>query len=113
MQALALSEPPVGKTEHPHIARTPGVCGGRPHIEGSRISVRTIAELFRRGERAEEIAVAYSHLEPAAIYDAISYYLDHQREIDQEIASADLATLLAEADASLGTDGVIRFGTRS
>lgn len=44
-------------TAHPHIVRTDGVCGGRPHIRGTRISVRTIAGLFRGGETAADIAV--------------------------------------------------------
>lgn len=109
MRAAALAPPPAEKTEHPHVVRTEGVCGGRPHLAGSRVSVRTIAELLRRGETAEEIAASYPHLDPAAIYDALSYYLDHREETEAEIAAADLNPLLTESDAELGTDGVIRF----
>jgi uncharacterized protein (DUF433 family) len=96
-------------TSHPHVVRTPGVCGGRPHVRGTRISVRTIAELFRRGEAAAEIAAAYRQVEPAAIYDAISYYLDHRPEIDAEIEANGLDAALKRANADLGQDGVIRF----
>lgn len=78
-------------------------------MAGSRVSVRTLAELFRRGETAEEMTATYLHLEPAAIYDAISYYLDHREEIEAEIAAADLESLLAEMSAELGADGVVRF----
>src|SRR5581483_2698760 len=31
------------RTEHPHIVMTEGYCGGRPRIEGTRISVEFIA----------------------------------------------------------------------
>jgi uncharacterized protein (DUF433 family) len=96
-------------TAHPHIVRGEGVCGGRPHIRDSRISVRTIAELFRHGEPASEIAAAYRHVDPAAIYDAISYYLDHRPEIEAEIEANTLDQAMEQTDAELGSDGVIRF----
>lgn len=96
-------------TSHPHIVQGEGICGGRPHIRGSRISVRTIAELFRKGEPASEIAAAYRHVDPAAIYDAISYYLDHQSEIESEIEANVLETAIARANGNLGNDGVIHF----
>jgi uncharacterized protein (DUF433 family) len=72
-------------TEHPHIVRTPGVVGGRPAIRGSRISVWHIARYLRAGSDVHDVILTYPHLPPAAIYDAISYYLDHKDEIDREI----------------------------
>jgi uncharacterized protein (DUF433 family) len=98
--------------EHPYIVRTPGVCGGRPRIGDSRISVRTIAELYRQGEPVNEIREIYPHLAPLAIDDAIGYYLDHQAEIEAEIADNSLETVLADTGAVLGDDGVIRFPKR-
>lgn len=101
---------PWGKpTEHPHIVQTEGVCGGRPHIRRSRISVRTVAELHRAGESVAEICATYPHLDPAAIYDAISYYLDHRTEIIAEIESNRLENVLAEHGATMNEDGLIRF----
>jgi len=81
--ATALSKRP---TEHPHIVRVKGVCGGRPTIKGTRISVRHVAQLYKPGDVVDEILKAHPHLTPAAVYDAISYYLDHQKQIEQEIA---------------------------
>jgi uncharacterized protein (DUF433 family) len=52
--------------DHPYLVQTEGVCGGRPRIRDSRISVRTIAELYRQGEPVSEILETYSHLDPAA-----------------------------------------------
>jgi uncharacterized protein (DUF433 family) len=95
--------------DHPYIVQTPGTCGGRPRIEGSRISVRTIAELVRQGEPVNEVRATYPHLDPAAIDDAIGYYLDHQAEIEAEIANNSLETVLAETGAVQSDDGLIRF----
>jgi uncharacterized protein (DUF433 family) len=95
--------------DHPYIVQTPGVCGGRPRIRDSRISVRTIAELYRQGEPVAEIRETYPHLDPAAVDDAIGYYLDHQAEIEAEIEANSLEAVLAETGAVQGDDGVIRF----
>lgn len=42
------------------IVRTPGVLGGRPHIKGTRISVRAIAGWYKQGMSPEEIADQYN-----------------------------------------------------
>lgn len=108
--ATRLREPTPGN--HPYITRTEGVCGGRPRIRGSRISVSTIAELYRQGESVGEIRATYPHLEPAAIDDAIGYYLEHQGEIDAEIEANSLEAVLVETGGVLGDDGVVRFVKR-
>ena len=94
---------------HPHVVRTDGVCGGRARIRGTRISVRTIAELLLRGEPFEEIAATYHHVEPAALRDAIAYYMDHRLEIDAEIEANGLDNVLDRVGATLDSDGVVRF----
>lgn len=100
---------PVERTEHPHIVRSPGVCGGRPIIKGTRISVRHIAQLYKAGDSVEEILQAHPHLTAAAVYDAISYYLDHQSEIEQEIRANRLETLLTTYTMTSDTQGFLRF----
>lgn len=97
------------RTEHPYIVRVKGVCGGRPSIKGSRISVRDIATLYKRGETVDEILQTYRQLKPAAVYDAISYYHDHQAEIEQEIHENRLEYLLAQYGATLDAHGRIVF----
>jgi uncharacterized protein (DUF433 family) len=87
--------PTAQETEHPHIVRVYGVCGGRPIIKGTRLSVRHIAQLYKAGDTVEEIIHAHPHVKSAAVYDAISYYLDHQQEIEQEIAANRLEALRA------------------
>jgi uncharacterized protein (DUF433 family) len=104
--------PDPTSSDHPYIVRTDGVCGGRPRIRGSRISVSTIAELYRQNEPVSEILATYPHLDPRAIHDAIGYYLDHRQEIKAEIEANSLNSVLSDTGAVLGADGVIRFSTR-
>ena len=100
-------------TEHPHIVRVAGVCGGRPVIKGTRISVSHIAVLYKRGASVEEIVQDYPHLTPAAVHDAISYYLDHQPEIEQEIADGRLEALAAKYNLTVDERGFVEFNRRS
>ena len=77
-----MAEIEIKQTEHPHIVRVPDIAGGEPIIKGTRVPVRAIALHYKAGETLEEILEAYPHISPAAIFDAISYYLDHQEEIE-------------------------------
>lgn len=54
-------------------------------IRGSRFPVSSIVENHRRGLTVDEILCEFPHLSPAEVYDALSYYYDHQDEIDREI----------------------------
>ncbi len=105
------------RTEHPHIVRDPKVAGGDPTITGTRISVVFVVRQLRAGDRPEDILASYPHLTPAAVYDAISYYYDHQDEVagelreqtSQEALRADLVQL----DAEQGPHDGIRFRSRT
>lgn len=96
-------------TEHPHIVRTEGFCGGRPRIIGHRISVRTLAEYLKLGNSVEDIVATYPHIDPAAIYDAISYYFDHREEIEAEIEANKLENLLQKHNAYVDDRGAVHF----
>ena len=109
MPQTATIETETHRTEHPHIVRTEGICGGRPRIRDSRISVRTVAALHLAGESAQEIATTYPQVGLAAVHDAISYYLDHREEIDSEIEGNHLEKVLDAHGATVDNDGVIRF----
>jgi uncharacterized protein (DUF433 family) len=97
------------KTEHPHIVQVPGICGGRPTMKGTRISVRYIAQLYKAGDAVEEILQAHPHLRAAAVYDAISYYLDHQTEIEQEIAENRIEVVMKKYGLEMDDRGVLHF----
>ena len=108
-----ITEPsPVVKpqqTEHPYVVRVPGICGGRPTIKGTRIAVQLIAALYKAGDSVEEMLQSYPHLPAAAVYDAISYYLDHQSEIEQEIVDNRLEALAAKHDLTVNEQGIVHF----
>jgi len=80
----------VLKTEHSHIVRIEGVCGGEPIIDGLRVTVRHVATLYLRGETVAEIADALN-LEDSQVVHALSYYFDHRAEIDRLIAREEAA----------------------
>ncbi len=99
----------ITATEHPHIVRQPGVCGGSPVVRGTRITVRHIAELFKASEGVENILQSFPHLQPSWVHDAISYYLDHQADIDREIEENKIENVLARTGGVMDEKGIIRF----
>ena len=71
------------------LVKTPGVCGGRIRIDGTRITVHRIATLYKQGQTAEDIAQTYPHLSLAQVYTALAYYHANREEIDSELAASD------------------------
>jgi uncharacterized protein (DUF433 family) len=87
---------------HPYVERRPEVQGGRPVIKGSRFPVSSIVLNHRRGLSVDEILREFAQLTPAEVYDALSYYYDHQSEIDAEIASlTDLSAAMRDHPPTL------------
>ena len=72
-----------------HIVRDESKLGGKPHIDGTRMSVQQIAILHKSSEWSiERIAEEFS-LTQAQIYAALAYYFDNQAEIDKQIKADD------------------------
>jgi uncharacterized protein (DUF433 family) len=71
---------------HPYVTRETGVQGGRPVIKGTRFPVSSIVQNHRRGLSVDEILRDFSHLTPAQVYDALSYYYDHREQMERELA---------------------------
>jgi uncharacterized protein (DUF433 family) len=80
------TKPAPSDVVHPYVERRRGVQGGRAVIKGTRFPVSSIVQNYRRGLSVEEILVEFTHLVPAQVHDALSYYYDHRSEIDEEIA---------------------------
>lgn len=72
--------------DHPHVERRGGVQGGLPIIKGTRFPVSSIVQNYRRGLSVDEILRAFPSLTAAQVFDALSYYHDHQELIDSELA---------------------------
>lgn len=75
----------VQTTEHFYIVRDDAILGGEPIIRGTRTPVRAIVESWRLGIAPEEIPQGLPHLTLAQVFDALSYYLDRQSEINSYI----------------------------
>jgi len=101
----------VVRTEHPHIVKAEGVCGGRPTIEGTRISVDFIARFLRGGTDPVEIAAMYPNVTLASVYDAVSYYFDHQDEIETLIDDGRPEYVLASIGAYVDKTGKVVCGS--
>jgi uncharacterized protein (DUF433 family) len=72
-------------TTHLYVTRDPAILGGEPIISGTRTPVRAIVELWRSGVAPETIPTSLPHLTLAQVFDALSYYSDHQTEINEHI----------------------------
>lgn len=72
-------------TRHRYIVSHSDILSGEPIIEGTRTPVRAIVELWRQGIMPEEIPNQLPHLTLAQVFDALSYYSDHQPEINSHI----------------------------
>ena len=69
-----------------YIVQDEGVCGGKPRIAGTRFKVQQVAiEYLHAARSVEQILKSHPHLSPAQIHAALSYYYDHQNEIEQDI----------------------------
>jgi uncharacterized protein (DUF433 family) len=91
-------------TESRHIEATPGVCGGRPRIANHRIRVQDIVVWTEEGESPEAIVADFPQLTLADVHAALSYYFDHQQQIDQDIKNdeAFAAKMRAQANRAKG-----------
>ncbi len=68
------------------ITQTPGICGGRPRIAGTGVSVRRIVGWYKMGRTPEEITDQYGHLSLAQVYAALAYYHANRDEIEADLA---------------------------
>jgi uncharacterized protein (DUF433 family) len=73
------------ETTSRYVTRNPEILSGEPIITGTRTSVRAIVGLWCLGTPPEEIPNHLPHLTLAQIFDALSFYLDHQAEINHYI----------------------------
>jgi uncharacterized protein (DUF433 family) len=87
-QKIPYQGKPIERTEHPHVVKVQGVGSGEPIILGTRIMVRTIIEHYQLGNSIEEILWDFPQLSSAQVHDALSYYHDHQTEMNDLLAQA-------------------------
>lgn len=90
-QSTGSAQPPIPVTlPREHIVSTPEVCGGKPRINGTRITVENIVVWYERmGMSADEIVAGYPQRSLADIHAAFAYYHDHREEIDARMAAGE------------------------
>jgi uncharacterized protein (DUF433 family) len=69
-------------TAHRYIVTDDRILSGEPIIKDTRTPVRAIVEIWRQGVAPEQIPSQLPHLTLAQVFDALSYYSDHQAEIN-------------------------------
>jgi len=87
------------------IAQTPGICGGRPRIAGTGVSIRRIVGWYKMGYSPEEIADQYGHLNLAQVHAALAYYHANRDELEAELAEEDAEYDRLEASHRAGREG--------
>ncbi len=88
-----------------HIAKTPGVCGGRACIAGHRIRVMDVVGWHeRRGYTVAQIVDMFPGITRADVHAVLAYYYDNPDEIEADFrkdqewarwAEANLPSLIA------------------
>lgn len=73
------------QTEHLYIVKNTDILSGEPIITGTRTPVRAIVEIWRQGVDPQDIPRRLPHLSLAQVFNALSYYSDHQAEINAHI----------------------------
>lgn len=69
-----------------HIVSDPEMRRGKPHIKGTGITVQNVVEDLANGHPVTYLVEQFD-LTLGQIYAALSYYYDHQAEIDAAIES--------------------------
>jgi uncharacterized protein (DUF433 family) len=83
------------------IVSTPGTCGGRPRIDGHRITVEDVAVWHERmGMSPDEIVSSYPTIPLSDVHAALAYYYEHRDAIDADILEGE--RFAAEMKAKLG-----------
>lgn len=87
----------------PRIVSSPGVCGGKPRLDGHRVRVLDVVAWYEiLALSAEEIALVYPALTLADVEAALAYYAAHHDEVQRDLAlEPDLVAELEQAHRSL------------
>ena len=73
-------------TSYRYIVRTEGIRGGNARVEGTRIGVHDVVGLVVNGASVDDVVRSFPDLTRAQVFECLSYYEDHQGEIDTLVA---------------------------
>ncbi|MFQ5856227.1 MAG: DUF433 domain-containing protein [Anaerolineae bacterium] len=95
--------------EHAYIEVVDKIAGPQAMIKGTRIPVSIIIGYLRMGETPESLVEnILPHLTLAQVYDVLSYYHDHQDEIEREMTENTEEYGRAYLREHLGEEGYLR-----
>jgi len=95
--------------EHAYIEVVEKITGSQAMMKGTRVPVSIIIGDLRMGETPESLVDnILPHLTLAQVYDALSYYHDHQDEIEQEMIENTEEYGRAYLREHLGEEGYLR-----
>lgn len=94
-------------TAYRYITHVSEIAGGRPIIKGTRITVKAIVGYYKLGLSVEEMLEDLPTLTPAQIYEALSYYHDHQVEIERDIEESRAERLIERYGLKVAENGRI------
>jgi uncharacterized protein (DUF433 family) len=85
------------------IVATPGTCGGKPRLDGTRIRVQDVAIWYERQAMSpDEIVLGWPYLTLADVHAALAYYYSHRKEIERDIQTGrELADRLKEGQPTI------------
>lgn len=100
--------------KHAHITIVNKFGGPRAVIKGTQIPASLIIGYLQAGETPESLVEnTLPHLNLAQVYDALSYYYDHQNEIEQEMAENTEAYGRSYLREHLGEEGYLQVTGQS
>jgi uncharacterized protein (DUF433 family) len=68
------------------IVKTAGTCGGKARIEGTRLTVARVYDLYvHRDWSPQDIVQQYSHVTLSHVHAALSYAYAHLEEIERDL----------------------------
>jgi len=82
------------------IESTPGICGGRARIAGTRVPVHRIAGYYRLGYSPEEMLTLLNSLSLAQVHAALAYALANSEEMTGALQEEDEAAKRPAAESS-------------
>ena len=63
-----------------HIVTDPAICGGRPHVRGTRLTVELLLDLLAAGWTGQTLLEEYPHLTPEALRAVFAFAHDAIRD---------------------------------
>lgn len=86
IETISSQQPKLNPQSIGYVTKTPGVCGGKACVAGTRVRVMDIAIWHERlGWSADKIVSEIPNLTLSDVHAALTYYFDHREEIEEDI----------------------------